>query len=130
MFNYNTTNTNLVTLGISMSVSLLLIYLITCILKKDNENVKLLKSIVFYIVIYYTISRFIIAGMEGSPVEIFQPYEQVSTSFAAYKTGVILTVLTCYSLFTGNGFLSLIRVALIVCFGPLGAPFLFSFVPF
>lgn len=97
MFNYDTTNTNLVTLGISMSATLLLLYLLTHILKEHDENVRLLKSIVFYMLIYYTVSRFIIARIEGSSVEIFQPHEEVSSFFSAHKTDVILTVLTCYS---------------------------------
>lgn len=82
MFNYDTTNTNLVTLGISISVTLLLLYLLTRILKEHDENVILIKSIVFYILLYYIVSRFIIAGIEGSSVQIFQPYEEVSSFFS------------------------------------------------
>lgn len=70
-----------------MSVTLLLLYLLTRILKNHDENAKLLKSIVFYVLIYYTVSRFIIAGIEGSSVGIFQPHEEVS-SFCKFTKGV------------------------------------------
>lgn len=78
MFNYDTSHTNLITLLISMSITIGFIFLISPVMNNNkNETINLIKTIVFYVVIYYLISRFIISFLETSPYEIFWPYKEI-----------------------------------------------------